>query len=149
MLECWSDDPYTRPSFSHLKSKFELMLQLTASERDQPYIDLMLGSNQYVYIPDGMEEDDDPNRMYLVPITLSKTSAPLRAVVSPESAVVSPERSTSSSTVATTDLDQRQMELASRRGVPLTRLGSNNPYIDCPRSALQLNSFHSDRETEL
>ena len=145
MLECWSGDPCARPSFSHLKSKFELMLQLSASERDQPYIDLTLDTNQYVYIPDGIEEDDDPNKMYLAPVTLSKTSTqPL--------AVKSPERNSASSTTAPTDLDQRRMDPAGR-GVRLARMGSNNSYIDCPRSpppsAPELSSTHSEQETEL
>eukprot|EP00731_Ephydatia_muelleri_P008883 Em0004g1221a len=145
MLECWSGDLRARPSFSHLKSKFELMLQLSASERDQPYIDLTLDTNQYVYVPDGIEEDDDPNKMYLAPVTLSKTSTqPL--------AVKSPERNSASSTTAPTDLDQRWMDPAGR-GVRLARMGSNNSYIDCPHSpppsAPELSSTHSEQETEL
>ena len=78
MLECWSEDIHHRPSFSHLKLKFERML--SASERDQPYIGLLLEPNEYVYIPDGIEqEDDDPNKAFQMPILTTASTQPTAA----------------------------------------------------------------------
>ena len=80
MLECWSEDLNHRPSFSHLKPKFEHMLVLSASERDQPYIGLLLEPNEYVYVPDGIEqEDDDPNKAFQMPILTTASTQPTAA----------------------------------------------------------------------
>ncbi|KAL5517022.1 hypothetical protein EMCRGX_G002487 [Ephydatia muelleri] len=80
MLECWSEDIHHRPSFSHLKPKFEHMLLLSASERDQPYIGLLLETEEYVYVPDGIEqEDDDPNKAFQMPILTTASIQPTAA----------------------------------------------------------------------
>ena len=145
MLECWSEDTHSRPSFSHLKSKFDLMLQLSATERDQPYIELSLDTNQYVYIPDGIDEDDDPNKgTFTKPVTSPKAGAQPPAMGALGRGVVSG--------ATPTNLDQSQPE-HSRRGVCLARLGSNNSYIDCPplpHATSQLDIQHEEsKETEL
>ena len=80
MLECWSEDIHHRPSFSHLKPTFEHMLLLSASERDQPYIGLLLETEEYVYVPDGVEqEDDDPNKAFQMPILTTASTQPTAA----------------------------------------------------------------------
>ena len=127
MLECWSEDPHGRPSFTHLKSKFELMLQLSASNRDQPYIELSLDTSQYLYIPDGIEEDDDPNKgVFTKPITSTRAAAHPPTTGIPESPMASED--------TPTNVGQRQQE-GSRHGVCLASMGSNNPYMECPRPA--------------
>ena len=80
MLECWSEDIHHRPSFSQLKPKFEHMLLLSTSERDQPYIGLLLETEEYVYVPDGIEqEDDDPNKAFQMPILTTASTQPTAA----------------------------------------------------------------------
>ena len=137
MLECWSEDPHGRPSFTHLKSKFELMLQLSASNMDEPYIEMSLDTDQYLSIPDGIEEDDDPNKgVFTKPIT------PTQAATQPLTPV-SPMASEDTST----NVDQRQQE-GSSHGVCLASMGTNNPYIVCPRPSSTLNACVDDHPEE-
>ena len=133
MLECWSEDPHGRPTFTYLKSKFELMLQLSATERDEPYIELSLETDQYVYIPDGIEEDDDPKRG-----TFSKPTLPDKVAT-----VGGADKGGASVSAAASS----GMGVANRRGIPLARMASANPYIDSPLGADAKSA--QDYETEL
>ena len=146
MLECWSEDPHGRPSFTHLKSKFELMLQLSASDRDQPYIELELDTDQYLYIPDGIEEDDDPNKgVFTKPAASAKDGHQPTAVGVCEKGAASPSAATSLSPFGMGATGGG----GGRGGVSLTRIASTNPYIDSPLAADAITEKVCAEETEL
>ena len=50
MIECWREDPHTRPSFLQLIEKLEILM-----ERDVPYCDLSKHneSSPYYNVPPG------------------------------------------------------------------------------------------------
>ena len=98
------------------------MLQLSASERDQPYIELSLETDQYVYIPDGIEEDDDPNRGKFSKPTLPDKKA----------TVVEAEKGGACVSAAANSHGHISNGGGIRRGIPLARIASSNPYIDSP-----------------
>lgn len=55
MTECWTEEPATRPSFSHLVEKLELIIS-----KDTPYIDFSKHdeSNSYYNIPTLTNDED-------------------------------------------------------------------------------------------
>lgn len=55
MTECWKEEPATRPSFSQLVEKLELIIS-----KDTPYIDFSKHdeSNSYYNIPTLINDED-------------------------------------------------------------------------------------------
>ena len=128
MLECWSEDTHSRPSFSDLKSKFEHMLLLSASERDQPYIGLLLEPNEYVYVPDEMEqEDDDPNKAFQMPILTTASTQPTAALSAEPGKVGEVENKEPAVLV----VSNTAVGVGNRRGICLSRIASKK-YIELP-----------------
>ena len=56
MSECWKEDPSTRPSFSQLIEKLEVIMQM-----DVPYCDLGKHdeSSPYYHVPPGASTADE------------------------------------------------------------------------------------------
>ena len=129
MLECWSEDSHSRPSFSTLKSKFGLMLMLSASERDQPYIGLLV--NEYVNVPDGIDrENDDPNKAFQMPMLTTTSTQPVSVSneLSAEPGKVGGDEYVEAAVSA---VNSEAVGEYNRRRVSLARMASVK-YIDAP-----------------
>ena len=98
----------------------------------------------YVYIPDGIDEDDDPNKgTFTKPVTSPKAGAQPPAVEACEKGGAS-----CSAAISHSPLSHGAGARGGNRGIPLARITSNNPYIESPLAADANHNSHAER-TEL
>ena len=102
---------------------------LSASERDQPYIGLLV--NEYVYVPDGIDrENDDPNKAFQMPMLTTASTQPVSVSneLSAEPGKVGGDEYVEAAVSA---VNSEAVGEYNRRRVSLARMASVK-YIDAP-----------------